>query len=352
MRKLLTIALVLCMVGVAAANDLGIQAPVKATPVVPENVPNPELQGGDTIFSATVISSVPYSDSGTTSGYVNDYDEACPYTGSTAPDVCYSYTPSSNVAVDVDLCNSSYDTKVYVYDSSLALVACNDDFYLSAPCFVYSSKVENVAMTAGQTYYIIVDGYGGSFGDYSMDVTENVPCIISCPAGSVAEGEPTLQDGYVDHWNGGCNSAGTPFQTLIGDNSGNLTLCGVGGWYSSPGGAQYRDTDWYILTMGPSGAIDVTLDAEQATYMFELSPQDCASVAVAQQATGGPCLEAYMTITGYAEGQTVWFWNGSTVFAPPSGAGNEYNYVDSFTGLEPDVATESANWSTVKALFN
>lgn len=350
MRKLLTIAMVLCMVGVAAASDFGNQAPIKANPVVPENVPNPELQGGDTIFSATVIPSVPYSDSGTTAGYVNDYDAVCPYSGSTSPDVCYSFTPAAAVAVDIDLCNSSYDTKVYVYDSGLSLIACNDDFYFGSPCYVYSSKVENVAMAAGQTYYVIVDGYGGAFGAYVMNITVNVPCIVDCPAGGYAEGEPTLQDGYVDHWNGGCNTPGFPFQNLSGDNTGALTLCGVSGWYNSPGGAAYRDTDWFILTVGPEGAIDITLDAEYATYMFELSPQDCNAVGVAQSATGGPCLEAYMTIPG-AAGSTVWFWAGPTVFSPPSGAGNEYNYVASFTGLDHGVATEATNWSTMKALF-
>ncbi len=308
-------------------------------------------QGGDTIFNATIIPSLPYSATGTTAGFVNDYDEACPYTGSTAPDVVYSYTPSSTASVDIDFCNSSYDTKAYVYDTSLNVIVCNDDFYFGAPCFTYSSKLENVTMNAGQTYYIVVDGYGGSFGDYQMDITTYTGCVIDCPSGSVTEGEPPLQDGYVDHWNGGCNTPGNPFQWLSAYNYGSLTLCGVAGWYNSPGGAQYRDTDWYLLTMGPSGAIDITLDAEFETYMFELGPQDCNSVAVIQQATGGPCLEAYMTITGYAQGAIVWFWAGSTVFAPPQGASNSYNYVCEFTGLQGSVQTEPMTWGAIKSLY-
>ncbi|GAF75977.1 unnamed protein product, partial [marine sediment metagenome] len=41
------------------------------------NVPNPGLilQGGDDIGSATEIASLPYSDTGTTEGYTDDYDE-------------------------------------------------------------------------------------------------------------------------------------------------------------------------------------------------------------------------------------------------------------------------------------
>lgn len=38
-------------------------------------VPDPARQGGDTIADATVILAIPYSDTGTTTGYVDDYDE-------------------------------------------------------------------------------------------------------------------------------------------------------------------------------------------------------------------------------------------------------------------------------------
>ncbi len=345
MWKLFTIALVLCLVGAASAADVGNQAPVKVPSVYPVNIPNPALQGGDTIFDATVISSLPYNDAGTTTGYVNDYSSACVYDAG-APDVVYTYTPTEDGALDISLCGSTYDTGLYVFDAGLVEVACNDDF-----CGLQSQLTAPVM--AGVQYYIVVDGYSTANGDYTITVLWHQPCILECPGGdAVAEGEPDLMDGYVDHYNGGCNSAGFPFQNLIDNNNdGALTLCGVSGWYSSPGGAQYRDTDWFILLMGPDLAIDVTLDAEQATYMFELSPQDCASVAVAQQATGGPCLEAYMTITGYAHGAAVWFWVGPTVFAPPAGDPNMYDYVASITGIEPDIATVPTSWSTVKALF-
>ena len=45
-----------------------------------------------------------------------------------------------------------------------------------------------------------------------------MPCVIECPAGAELEGEPPLMDGYVDSWNGGCNSPefDYPFQYLWG----------------------------------------------------------------------------------------------------------------------------------------
>jgi hypothetical protein len=342
MRKLLVLALVLGMVGIAAAADTGNQASIKATPVVPDNPINPDRQGGDTIFDATVIGSLPFSDTGTTAGYFNDYDEVCPFSGSTSADVVYVYSAGSTEAVDIDLCGSLYDTKLYVYDSGLALVACNDDFYSGAPCGTYVSKLENVLFNAGETYYIVIDGYGGDFGDYILAISGFEPCVINCVG--TPEGEPDPYDGYVDNYNGGCNTPGFPFQNLAGDNAGNLTLCGVGGWYNAGG---YRDTDWYILTMGAGGVIDITMDAEYPTYFFELYPQDCNAVGVVQQPIGGPCVEAYMTISGYAPGSAVWFWAGATAWE----ATGSYDYVCWFSGLDAGVATESTSWSNVKALF-
>lgn len=359
MRKLLTIAMVLCLVGVAAAADLGNQAPVK--PSVQYTVPpaDPNLQGGDTIFSAFPIATVQpqFHDTGTTVGYVNDYDAICPYSGSTSPDVVYSYVGEAGVAsITVDLCYSTFDTKVYMYDSNLNLIACNDDYYFAAPCYTYSSAIFDVPVSAGATYYIIVDGYGGASGNYDIVVTPGAPpCDFACPTPNYPEGEVDLYNGYSDTYDGGCNTPGYPFKNLSDapDNFGNLTLCGNAGWYLSSGGSQYRDTDWYILKMGTGGAIDITVDALQPTYIFELGPQDCANVAVLQNTIGGDCQEAYMTITGYAEAAPVWFWAGPTTFVSPDGSNPvTYPYACWFTGLFPGtIATQDTNWSTMKAIF-
>ena len=289
-------------------------------------------QGGDTIFDATIIPGLPYSDAGTTAGYNNDYDEVCPYSGSTSPDVVYEYTAPVNIDVNIDLCGSSYDTKLYVYDSGLNLVACNDDFYFSDPCGVYVSKLEGVTLSAGVTYYIVIDGYGGDFGDYILDIQLGPePCVVECPPGAVAEGEPPLVDGYEDAHNGGCNSPqfGNPFQYLSGQGNNTLQFCGVSGWYDG----NFRDTDWFVVYMGFSGVIEIYIDAEQPVYLYELGPQDCNSVGVVQNVIGGPCLPGYMSIFG-APGAPVWIWAGPTVYSPPGGfIGNEFDYVMTISGI-------------------
>jgi hypothetical protein len=358
MRKFLILALVIGVAGIAAAYDLGTQAPVKSPVAYPENIPDPARQGGDTTWSALVIPGLPYNDSGTTTGYTDDYDEVCPYDGSHAPDVVYRYTPSCAQAVTIDLCNSNFDTKLYIYDSVLNLIACNDDFYFGAPCFVYSSRLENVALAAGQTYYIVIDGYGNASGAYTFEIPCGCPpCVVPCPADASTEGEPGLVPDYVDLWNGGCNTSPSfPFQHIAGALGGSTipvgsaVFCGVSGWYLNQGGNS-RDTDWFTLTVGDGGSVGITADAEYASYIFELTGACDGSVAVAQQATAGPCAQTTMTIAG-DPGAEKWFWVGPTVFVAPSWD-TSYDYAVWFTGLAPEViATEPTTWGALKALYD
>ena len=71
-------------------------------------------QGGEDMASAVPIDEMPFNDTGNTSDNLDDYDEICPYGGSISPDVVYSYTPLNDEVLTIDLCGSSYDTKVYV----------------------------------------------------------------------------------------------------------------------------------------------------------------------------------------------------------------------------------------------
>jgi hypothetical protein len=100
--------------------------------------------------------------------------------------------------------------------------------------------------------------------------------------------------------------------------------------------------------MPASGFVQIIGDAEFATFMFELAPQDCGSVAVVQDVVIGPCIEGTITITG-APGSNFWFWVGSTTFDGPV---NEYDYMLYAGYLEPAIATEAHSWSSLKQLFD
>jgi hypothetical protein len=156
---------------------------VKAAPAGPVVSPEAPLAGGEDCGTATVIGGLPYTDFGTTAGALDDYDEVCPYTGSTSPDVVYAYTPSANETVDISVCTNGgdafYDTKIYVYEGTCVTpsFACNDDS-CQAPSYTagaYNSELLGLSLTAGSTYYIVVDGYGGEEGDYNLVVEAGVP---------------------------------------------------------------------------------------------------------------------------------------------------------------------------------
>jgi hypothetical protein len=118
---------------------------------------------------------------GTTVGFANDYDAVCPYSGSTSPDVVYKLVLADSVnGLIIDLCESYYDSKVYLYlEDSLATgdttnVACNDDFCSASHGQSFTSYIELGhqlfgGVSAG-TYYIVLDGYGGASGEYVMDI--------------------------------------------------------------------------------------------------------------------------------------------------------------------------------------
>ncbi|MBD3163212.1 MAG: hypothetical protein GF328_14005 [Candidatus Latescibacteria bacterium] len=307
----LVLALLSCAVGLALANDItGNRKGQKPTGKYTYTPPAKPRQGGDTIAEATIIPALPYSDSGSTVGYAHDYDEACPYGGSLSPDVVYSYTPSVDLNITIDLCASSYDTKVYVYaESPDSLVACNDD----AGCgeTFYQSFLEGVGVFAGTTYYIVVDGYDSDSGEYQIDVTETEPPPpFECPEGAFHENEPACQDDYVDHYNGGCNSTPPVWQTLVAQEGGCATMCGYSCAYLLHG-APVRDTDWFE-SFGTGSEVTVTAIAEFPLQLALIYGTDCDNLQF-ELATAPPNTPVSLSHTIEA-GAPVWTWIGPSVF--------------------------------------
>jgi len=341
MRRLAMLSVVL-LVTTSFAFELGPTAPAK--PAVHSVPPAPDparlRQGGDTFNTAVAITGLPFITTGSTAGYTDDYDEVCPYDGSTSPDVVYSISFPTDEFIGMDTFGSDYDTKIYVYDDQMNLVACNDDHYPD-----YTSRLELVPCIGGVTYYLIVDGYGGASGDYELLVFDDgLHCLIDCPPGAVLEGEPPLVDGYVDNYNGGCDSPGgdNPVQAVTGD-----LFCGLSGWYVTDC-TDMRDNDWLEILIGDSGVVEITGDAEIATHLYELANADCDDVGVVQNVTIGPCIPGTMILTG-EPGSTVWIWVGPTIWENPGWVIDGYVYLLELSG--GTVRTESRSWSTVKGLF-
>ncbi len=248
---------------------------------------NGPRQGGDTCAEALAITSLPYADTGTTTGYVNDYDEVCPYTGSTAPDVVYVYTPAAEVIVDITLCvgDTDYDTKLYVYENTCPdpgnYFACSDDA-CSAPYYSsYVSEVTGVTLTGGNSYYIVVDGFGTNSGTYTLEVTEGQAWDppMPCPLDSLYS-QPV--DGPDDAWSFATSDVSPGYVVYDNFSGVESPICDIHWWgmnlaYDAGWTTCYKDPQVYDVTFyaddgGVPGAVvcetTVTPLVEDTGYLY------------------------------------------------------------------------------------
>jgi len=305
---------------------------------------SPQTQaGGENFGSATVIPSLPYTDAGNTCGHVDDVFPPCAFGGvSTAPDVVYTYTPTTDQCVNVDMCNSSYDTILHVYDQTFNLVDCNDDF-----CGLQST-LQNLALVGGVKYYFVVDGYNISCGTYGITITAcPPPCSSTCPPGAITEGEPACGPDYVDATNGGCNSV-PPVFTNIECNELGVQVCGTYGTYTSAGGSS-RDTDWYQFTCETTKTISYCVCGSQPTQIAILdASQGCANLTlVCGSEFGDPSQQ--VCCTAVLPPGTYWLFVATDGFSGiPCGS----PYVLTLQGLTcPPVAATPASWTHMKSVY-
>jgi len=133
---------------------------------------------GSLCANAIPVGALPYSDAGDTgAGAANDYTAAaaCPgitqIEGEGSPDIAYAFTPTTTTDYTI--------TYVPTFDGSLYVVTdCGD---IPGTCLEASEaasfnppwdEVITLTLTAGTTYYIIVDGGipGGVSGAYTLDI--------------------------------------------------------------------------------------------------------------------------------------------------------------------------------------
>ncbi|MBN1825369.1 MAG: hypothetical protein JW958_03815 [Candidatus Eisenbacteria bacterium] len=309
---------------------------------------------GDDIGNPYLIPGIPFRDEGNSCSFNDDYVEYCPWQDPVhmAPDVVYAYTPAGNVIVNASLCESQYDTKIYIYENSWTSgspYACNDDACTNEYTD-FASKLEAVPLYSGNTYYFVVDGYGYSCGDYVIDITEWSECVIDCPNGALTEDEPVCYDEYVDVSNGGCNSSPPVFDP-ISCAAEPIHLCGTSGTYivTDPfwGDVDYRDTDWYEITLNETRTITYRATAQFPVLIFLLDGSGgCDDQEILESDSACPCDEAMVSRT-LGPG-TYWLWIGPYFYSGvPCGA----EYEITIEGLECPVHTENSSWGKIKSLF-
>ncbi len=337
----------LCAAAAVATPTPGNRAEIPDKNSQPTGVPTYEGRiEGDTIEDPFVIDGLPFVGSGDTCPFANDYDEICPYTGSTSPDVVYRYDCEYTSPVIIDLCASDYDTKVYVYENEYGygnLIGCNDDYPGCGPNG-YRSWIM-LEFYAGNTYYIVVDGYTNDCGVYELYVQNYVHCA-PCPGGAFIETEPYCIDPENDVHNGGCNSD-PPVFNYLEPSEDTIDICGTSGTYTQSS-STWRDTDWF--------QIDLTNESEitfRGVAQFGLRIGIVDGREGCEGASGFynyidvyACEEAELTETLPAG--TWWLWVGPANY---TGVPCGEPYACELTGYTPVTPVQGATWSTLKTLF-
>ncbi|PWG77980.1 hypothetical protein DDR33_24660, partial [Pararcticibacter amylolyticus] len=97
------------------------------------------------------------------------------YEGQSSPDVWYMLNISGYTDLTVSLCGSSLDTYLHLLDAGGNEIMSNDDY-----CG-FSSQLNYSGLSDG-TYYVVVEGYSSSTGDYTLNISS--PSTGSAPTGA------------------------------------------------------------------------------------------------------------------------------------------------------------------------
>ncbi len=284
---------------------------------------------GDTLEDPFLLPPIPCVVEGSTAGFNDDYDEACPYSGSVAPDVVYQAELADGMRLELDLCGSQYDTKVYVMNASEEVVGCNDDAYFDEICGMYVSRLFTEALPAsGNPYAIVVDGYGDSSGSYTMSVSEFVIeppdlTLYSEYWWAELENEPTLKPGYEDDFNSGCLGPSQNFSYLFGLSHYHQSFRGRTGWFVEEG---TRDQDWIVVNLLEAQQIVYTLHAQYPTVLARLQDGHCDYPEIIESVICGPDAPAQITVDFNGPYVTDYLIVYPHNLNPESYPRGEYNY--------------------------
>lgn len=290
---------------------------------------------GDSAANPILIASLPYVDTNSTAQCFTDQ------IGNSSADAFYQLTTGACTdSLLIELCNSSYDTFLRLYDSTGTQVASNDD-----DCGVQSILHESVMSNA--VYTIVVEGFSSNNGDYILEVDE---------VGQVDDASFAYSDTIY------CETDANPIPTITGVAGGTFSadaglmlmntstgMINIAG--STVGGGPY--TVYYTTACGidsvevtieatPDAGTGSTIDACETDNMVDLS------FAVTGGSTGGMWMD--LSATGALTGN---MFDASAVTA---GATYSFAYVvmgarcandTAFVDVNVEAAPNSGSDSTI-----
>lgn len=227
----------------------------------------------DNFADATVVPSLPYSDSvNTAEATTEPGDPDCVGNG---PTVWYAYTADFDGFVEANTFGSSYDTTLSAYldDGSGGIgdqIACNDDAQ------DLQSRVK-VPVTNGEVVYFMVGAFAsGPGGDLTFNLLESGPPVtievFIDPVGSVntKEGTATLR-GTVS-----CSGpAEVQLFASLQQRAGRATISGFGFDFVACDG----ETPWSLTVIGENG---IFAGGNAAAFVEAFAPSDDAFASAEQ----------------------------------------------------------------------
>jgi len=163
-----------------------------------------------------------------------------------------------------------------------------------------------------------------------------------CPLDGQIEGEPLCADGYVDVFNGGCNSEPPVFTDVRCG-----TICGETGGFRHMN-MDFRDTDWYTITVGP-GAFSYTAIGQLPLTVAVLDPVCPASVIEIQ--TTDACVQS--TPINFNGPGTFYLFCAVNGFGPSFPCGSDYVMTITGPGVPSCSPTpvEISTWGSIKSVY-
>lgn len=209
---------------------------------------------------------------------------------------------------------SDYDTKLSVYCGSCSQLNCiteNDD----APDCLVLSRVQWCTQP-GQTYYVLVSGFNGAVGNFTLSFSQSSTnctgaedcsvCQLTCPTGGVPENETCGGDA-----NGGCNVSPAVFQGILCGQ----TVCGT--MFTD---GTTRDTDWYQFSLSSPAVVTWSVQSESPIEGFILNT--ACPPAIIASGTTERCGTAIATAV--LQPGTYRTFVGAIGDAYPCGSSNDY----------------------------
>lgn len=164
------------------------------------------ISSNDTCATATVIdaSRLPFSASSTTFGMANDLDpgQSC-FTSKQSTrgaDVVYQFTPGDTQVYNITVTPfAHYDMSLYLSTDCSTIAGCigRDVGGAGSPETILQNLI------AGTTYFIVVDGFGPSAGDFAFSLTPSIPRAPAAPSDLTATAVSPTQIDLTWHDNSG-----------------------------------------------------------------------------------------------------------------------------------------------------